>query len=320
MTDRPGGTAPGRRRRGRPVHGWLVADKPLGMTSARAVALVKRRLEAAKVGHAGTLDPLATGVLPICLGEATKTVAFIQDADKDYGFTLRWGEARDTDDREGAVTETSDRRPDAAAIDAALPGFRGPIDQVPPAYSAIKVAGRRSYDLARAAAPVALAPRRVQVTRFDLVAAERDRAVFRVTCGKGTYIRSLARDLARALGTVGHVETLRRTRVGPFREQDAISLDCADASGHSAPLVAHLLPVQTALVDIPALAVTESDARRLRHGQAVSPAVPMNCSAGRAESAPTTPRTPILAKCGDRPVGLVRLEDGRLRPVRLFNL
>ncbi|MBZ0324871.1 MAG: tRNA pseudouridine(55) synthase TruB [Alphaproteobacteria bacterium] len=316
MTGVNGAHGPRRGRPGHPIHGWLVVDKPLGMSSAQAVGLVKRALDAAKAGHAGTLDPLATGILPICLGEATKTMTFLQDADKDYRFSVRWGEARDTDDREGAVTETSDHRPDKAAIAAALPAFRGSIEQVPPVYSAIKVAGRRAYDLARAAAPVALAPRRVQVTRFDLIAAERDRAVFTVTCGKGTYVRSLARDLARALGTVGHVEELRRTRVGPFRERDAISLDRADASGHSAPLIAHLLPVQTALVDIPALAVTESDARRLRQGQAVS----MGRSANRAAGASIDPRSPILAKSGERPVGLVRIDEGQLRPVRLFNL
>ncbi|MHA1112980.1 MAG: tRNA pseudouridine(55) synthase TruB [Alphaproteobacteria bacterium] len=307
----------GRRgRRGHPVHGWLVIDKSAGMTSARAVAVVKRRLDALKAGHAGTLDPLATGVLPIALGEATKTMAFIVDADKSYRFTLRWGEARNTDDTEGAVTETSDMRPDAAAIRAALSGFLGEIDQVPPAFSAIKVAGRRAYDLARADAPVTLASRRVRVTRFDLVAAERDRAVFEVDCGKGTYIRALARDLARALGTVGHVETLRRTRVGSFREGDSISLESENASGHSAPLVEHLLPVETALVDIPALAMTEAEARCLHHGQAVA----MTREADRTEIAPKDPQQPYLAKCGDRPLGIVRFENCLVRPVRLFNL
>src|SRR5690606_18006997 len=226
----------GRRRSGRPVHGWVVIDKQAGMSSAHVVARVQRLIGAAKAGHGGTLDPLATGVLPVALGEATKTVAYVMDGRKRYRFTVRWGEARDTDDSEGAVTETSDARPDRDAIVAALGDFVGLIRQTPPAFSAIKIDGRRAYALARAGEAFAVEPREVQIDSFELIALQdRDHAVFDVHCGKGTYMRALARDLARRLGTVGHIAALRRTAAGPFDEAAAISLESLESLVHSAP-------------------------------------------------------------------------------------
>jgi tRNA pseudouridine55 synthase len=295
-----------RRNRGRPINGWLIVDKPQGMTSAHVVARVKRMLGAAKVGHAGTLDPLATGVLPLALGEATKTVAYAMDGAKSYRFTVRWGEARDTDDAEGAVVVVSDRRPTPAEIEAALPAFTGDILQRPPAFSALKVAGERAYDLARDGAPPELAPRAVRVERFALLRADRDEAEFEVDCGKGTYVRALARDLGERLGCLGHVGALRRTRVGPFRETDAFSLDKLGELDHSAPPCGLLLPIETPLDDIPAVAVMESEADRLRQGQPVF--VPRQLDGE------------VVIKASGKAVGFGVLEDGMLKPKRLFNL
>ncbi|HTV88080.1 MAG TPA: tRNA pseudouridine(55) synthase TruB [Stellaceae bacterium] len=293
----------------RGLHGWLVIDKPPGITSARAVALVKRAT-AAKVGHAGTLDPLATGVLPLALGEATKTMPCIAHARKQYRFRLRWGIATDTDDGEGRVVGESAARPSAAAIGAALPGLTGAILQRPPPYSAIKLAGRRSYALARAGRPPELAGRPVVVFELRLLAAaDPDHADFAAVVGEGTYIRALARDLAAALGTFGHIVALRRLAVGRFTEEQAIPLETAVSLGHSLGRSAHLLPLETALDDIPALAVTAEDAARLRHGQRVMPrCVP----AGIADGA-------LLGAWHERHVvALARIEAGALRPVRII--
>ena len=296
-----------RRRKGRPIHGWLVIDKPPGMTSARVVAKVLESTGAAKAGHGGTLDPMATGVLPVALGEATKTTAYVMGGTKVYRFTVRWGEARDTDDAEGVVTETSEARPDEAQIRAALPVFTGVDSQVPPAFAAIKVGGRRAYALARRGEAVELAPREVTIDRFELLrVVDADHAAFEVVCGKGTYVRALARDLAARLGTVGHLSELRRTRVGEFREGDAISLDNLAALGHSAALSTHLRPVETALADIPALAMTEQQAGRLRHGQAVQ----VDCEEPGL----------VRATADGRLVALAEVNEGTARPVRVFNL
>jgi tRNA pseudouridine55 synthase len=305
----------GNRRGGRPIHGWLVIDKPLGMTSSQVVGAARRATGAAKAGHGGTLDPLASGVLPVALGEATKTVAWAMAGSKTYRFTLRWGEARTTDDREGEVTERSERRPDRPEIVGVLPRFTGEILQVPPAFSAIKVEGRRAYALARAAESVVLAPRPVRIDRLALLAQpDADHAVFEAVVGKGTYIRALGRDLALALGTVAHVAELRRTVVGRFAEAGAITLETLATLGHSARLSEHLLPVETALDDIPALALTEAEAERLRHGQSV--ALP-TAEAGGIDF--LEQGAVIRASTSGKLVALAAIEGDRLRPVRVLN-
>ncbi len=259
-----------RRAKGRPIDGWLVLDKDGGMTSTDAVNALKRITNARKIGHGGTLDPLATGVLPIAFGQATKTVQYIMDAGKSYNFTVRWGEARDTDDAEGKVIATSDVRPDADAIRAALPSFVGEIAQVPPIFSAIKVDGRRAYDLARANEEFTLEARPVRIDRFELdEIVDADTAIFSVDCGKGAYIRALVRDLAEALGTCGHVAALRRTRVGSMTLDSAISLETFAGLGHISEQLKHLQPVAMALDDIPAVSLTDEEAAWLRSGRAV---------------------------------------------------
>jgi tRNA pseudouridine55 synthase len=297
------------------LHGWLVLDKPQGVTSARAVAIVKRAT-GAKVGHAGTLDPLATGILPLAIGEATKTVQFVTAGLKRYRFRVRWGIATDTDDSEGAVVAETAARPDAAAIRAALPAFTGIIRQLPPAYSAIKVGGRRAYALARAGRSVDLAEREVQIVALELLeAADSDHAEFAATVGEGTYIRALSRDLAAHLGTRGHIAALRRTRVGRFDEAQAISLERAAALGHSLAASEHLLPIETALDDIPALAITAAEAHRLRHGQTILPGEARE----RCRLATIGDGTIVSACCDNRIVALARIEAGGLRPVRVIN-
>ncbi len=298
------------------MHGWLVIDKPYGMSSARAVALVRRSSGAAKIGHAGTLDPLATGVLPLALGEATKTVQFAAAGTKRYRFRIRWGEARDTDDREGAVIAENPARPDVAAITAALARFTGTILQRPPAYSAIKIGGRRAYALARAGKPPDLALRPVEIAELCLICVpDPDHADFAAVVGGGTYIRALARDLAEALGTLGHIAELRRLSVGRFAENQAISLDCAVALGHSLAASEHLLPIETALDDIPAIALAADEAARLRHGQRVTP----HDARERARLDDIADGTIVGARLDQLVVALARIEDGGLRPVRIIN-
>jgi len=309
----------GRRRTGRPVHGWIVIDKPAGMSSAHVVARVKRVIGAAKAGHGGTLDPLATGVLPVALGEATKTVSYVMDGAKRYRFTVRWGEARDTDDSEGAVTGTSEVRPERDAIAAALGDFVGLVEQAPPAYSAVKIGGRRAYALARAGEDVIVESRLVRIDSFALVAVpDADHAVFDVGCGKGTYMRSLARDLARRLGTVGHIASLRRVAAGPFDEAGAISLESLESLVHSAPPSAYLRAVETALDDIPALALNAAQADHLRHGRPVrvqGPEGRLFVDTGRLDEGDV-----LCAMADGRPVALARLEDGEIRAVRVLNV
>lgn len=302
-----------RKRRGRPIDGWLAIDKPAGMTSTQVVGAVRRLLNAAKAGHAGTLDPLATGVLPIALGQATKTIPHLALRPKIYWFKLRWGEARTTDDAEGAVTATSDLRPDKAAILAALPRFTGAIDQVPPDFSAVKVRGERAYDLAREGEALELTPRSVTVYRFELLSMpDRDHAEFLVECGTGTYMRGLARDLARALGTVGHVAALRRLQVGPFGEAGAITLDKLRDLGHIPPPIA---PVETVLDDIPALAVTGPEASRLRSGQSI--ALLRRADLERLEGLKDGAELCVMAE--GRAVALAKRDGATVRPVRVLN-
>ncbi len=303
-----------RRRKGLPVHGWLIFDKPQGMTSTQAVARVKRLYEAAKAGHAGTLDPLATGVLPIALGEATKTVPFVVEGSKEYRFTVRLGTETDTDDAMGKVVATSDRRPTRAEIEAKLPDFTGEIDQVPPRYSALKVDGARAYDLAREEEDFELAPRRVSIAKLDLVDhPDTDHCVLEARCGKGTYVRALARDLGRALGSFGHVEALRRTRVGAFGEERAVALatllSLAESGGHEA-LVSALEPIETALRDIPVLTLSGPDADRLKRGQPVLL---------RGRDAPIIEGT-VYATARGTLVAVGEVSQGELKPRRIFNL
>ena len=309
-------------RKGNPVHGWVILDKPEELSSSRAVGIVRRVFNAAKAGHGGTLDPLATGILPIALGEATKTVSFAMHGAKSYEFTLQFGSQTSTDDREGEVIATSDNRPERAAIEAALPGFTGEIDQRPPTFSAIKVDGRRAYDIARKAVADGLdslpelESRPVVVDRLELRDADAGSATFFVACGKGTYIRSLARDLAVALGTVGHVSRLRRLSVGPFDESDAISLAFLEKLEHSAAAFEHLKPVTSALDDIPALPVSAGEAAKLRHGQTL----PALSSAAEARFAEVVSAGTGVAIAGSVPVALVSVKAGQLHPLRVFNL
>ena len=297
------------------LHGWLVIDKPEGITSARAVALI-RRATGAKTGHAGTLDPLATGILPLALGEATKTVRFAAAGHKRYRFRIRWGVARETDDREGAITAESPIRPDIAMIEAALPRFTGILQQRPPAYSAIKIAGRRAYALARAGRPPDLPARRIEIAELCLSGMpDPDHADFVAVVGEGTYIRSLARDLAEALGTLGHVVELRRLAVGRFTETQAISLDSALALGHSLAASGHLLPIETVLDDIPALALTATEGARLRQGQRVTP----QDERERERLARIDDGVIVGARVDRLLIALARIEDGHLRPVRIIN-
>ncbi len=306
-----------RKRRGTPIHGWLIIDKPSGMSSNAVVGKVLRLTGAAKAGHGGTLDPLATGVLPIALGEATKTVSYIMGGTKTYDFTIRWGEARNTDDAEGKVTQTSDVRPGTDEIKKALADFTGDIEQYPPAFSAIKVDGRRAYQLARADQEVELSSRTVRIDSFELVGEpDKDHAEFAVRCGKGTYMRSLARDLGRKLGTFGHITALRRKSVGPFTEESAISLDNFLSVGHSPPLLSCLLPVETALADIPALALTEEEGRQLRHGQPVS----VVAVALRSPLEKIIQGEVVCAMAEGKPVALAKITGSEIRPFRVLNL
>jgi tRNA pseudouridine55 synthase len=298
----------------RGLNGWLVIDKPAGMTSSRVVVRL-RHATGMKAGHAGTLDPLATGILPVALGEATKTVAFLSKAAKRYSFGVRWGIATDTEDSEGEIVGESPARPQKAAIADMLGRFTGTILQRPPAYSAIKIAGRRAYALARAGKAPLLAERPVEIFELKLTSLPGpDHAEFEAVVGEGTYIRSLARDLAEALGTLGHIVALRRLAVGRFTEAQAISLDLAVTLGHSLPASGHLLPIEAALDDIPALALTADEAARLRHGQPIALG---SCEGARLDR--FDDGTIVGARHDQLLVGLARIENGRLQPVRIIN-
>lgn len=304
----------GRRKKGSPIHGWLVLDKPQSITSTQAVGIIRRVFNAQKAGHSGTLDPLATGILPIALGEATKTVSFAVDGEKAYRFTVRWGAETETDDTEGAVAKTSDLRPDRGSIEALLPQFHGEIMQVPPAYSAIKVDGARAYDLARDGETVVLDARPVFIDSLQLVdMPDAATSVFEARCGKGTYVRALARDMGRLLGCYGHVIALRRTRVGPFDEAIAVTMDALMAvsdSGDPEQLSRLLQPVETALADLPELLVSQTDAASLARGQTVLI---------RGRDAPIL-SGPAYATSKGRLIALGELAKGALHPTRVFNL
>ena len=291
-------------------------DKPAGMTSTDVRNRIKQLSGGAKIGHGGALDPLATGVLPVALGHATKTVSWVMEGRKVYRFTLRWGEARDTDDADGKVVETSAARPDDDAIRSALPAFTGQIMQAPPQYSAVKVGGKRAYNLARADEAPDLPPRPVEV--MDLRLEHRlndDSAEFTAETGKGVYVRAIARDLAAALGTVGHVSALRRLGVGPFRVEDAITLEELEALAHMGPESVFLLPTDSSLADIPALSVSEQEAAALRNGQALR----LFSAADLSRIAGFHDGMTIRARMGEVLVAVARYDSGTVRPVRVVN-
>jgi tRNA pseudouridine55 synthase len=303
------------KKRGVPVHGWVVFDKPLGMTSTQAVGKIRRLFDAEKAGHGGTLDPLATGLLPIALGEATKTVQWAMDGRKTYRFEVAWGEERSTDDLEGTVTAQSALRPVRESIESILGQFHGEILQAPPAFSAIKIDGERAYDLARAGERVNLAERPITIETLVLTGCpDADHAVFEVTCGKGTYVRSLARDMGRKLGCLGHVSMLRRIAVGPFSEADMIPLETLEEMSHK-PLGnsaenGALRPLETVLDGIPALALKDAEAQRLKQGQSIllrGANAPVACDA-------------VLVTWDSKPLAICSIEQGSLKPKRLFNL
>ena len=300
-----------RKRKGNKVDGWLVIDKPYDMGSTKVVGKCRYLTKAQKVGHAGTLDPLATGVLPIAFGEATKTIPFIMDAKKIYRFTVTWGEERTTDDKEGDLVESSDVRPSEEEIIDAIPEFLGVIKQRPPVFSAIKIDGKRAYDLARAGENVEMKEREVEVYDLQLIESATEYATFEMECSKGTYVRSVGRDLARKLGTLGYISMLRRTKVGSFDESDTISLEKLEELVHSAPLEEWILNVVTVLDDILALAVTEDQAAFLKNGGFI----PLG-------ELPTSNRIGNLYKAmrGDKIIALCELDEDFLKPVRVFNL
>lgn len=306
-----------RKRKGDLVHGWLVIDKPLNMSSAKAVYYAKNYLNAAKVGHGGTLDPMASGVLPLAFGEATKTLSYAVNKTKKYKFTIRWGEARDTDDLEGNIIGTSDERPGVSAIQNILKRFIGEVNQVPPAYSAVKISGQRAYKLARAGKDVILKPRPVFIEDLTLMnILSKEEACFQLCCGKGVYVRSLARDLARALGTVGCVSNLRRTQVGNFSEKDAISLDQLKILGHKEAAATKLLPVETVLDDIPALVLTEEEAKIVKNGIAI----PLIQLAKSKQALKIGVATPFYTICQGKIISLAKIESGKVTPYRVLNL
>ncbi len=307
-----------RRKKGDAISGWVNLDKPYDFGSTQSVGRVRRIFNAQKAGHAGTLDPLATGILPIALGEATKTVSFLMDADKAYRFTIEWGRTTASFDREGATTATSDVRPSAEQVAAVLPEFIGDILQVPPAFSAVKVDGERAYDLARAGETVELKARQISIYDARVIdVPDADHIEIAVECGKGTYVRAIVRDIAERLGACAHVSALRRTRVGPFDEDSAITLELLEDLGHKARCLEALLPVETALDDIPELAVTAEDAFKLKQGRPIV-LVPRQVEALKARLTPGT-RT-VSAMADGVVVALCEMRAGKLEPSRVFHL
>ncbi len=288
------------------VDGWIALDKPVGMTSTQAVSRLKRIYNAKKAGHAGTLDPLASGMLPIAFGEATKTVPFVQDGEKSYLFTVRWGAETDTDDSDGTVVRVSDARPEPAAIAALLPRFHGDILQTPPQFSAIKIAGERAYDLAREGEQVDLKPRPVTIHRLEILGHAGDETRLAMDCGKGAYVRAIARDIGRLLGCYGHVTALRRTRVGPFLEDDSFTFEEIEAPGGA---LAALLSVEAGLLGLPCVVVDRNAAARLRRGGSLIL---------RGQGAPLG--GVAYASCGGAPVAFGEVVEGALVPSRVFNL
>ena len=305
-----------RNKKGDKVDGWVNLDKPLGLTSTQAVGKIRRIMNGQKVGHAGTLDPLATGVLPIALGEATKTIPYMQDAMKGYEFTVTWGEQRSTDDAEGEILLESDNRPSCEEIEASLPLFMGEITQVPPRFSAIKIDGQRAYDLARKGEAVTVKPRQVYVESLALLKSDENTATFAVTCGKGTYVRSIARDIALQMDTYGYVSALKRTAVGGFHVDDTISLEKLEEMEHIPAREAALLPVQVVLDDIPALGIKQTEVTALRNGQALS--LISRSDFQRIEDLDHDGEA--IAIFQDQAVAIVEIDGPHVKPVRVFNV
>lgn len=306
-----------RRKKGRPVNGWIILDKPHDFGSTEAVSKLKWLFQAQKAGHAGTLDPLATGVLPIAFGEATKTVPYVMDAKKRYRFTAKWGEATTTDDQEGEVIARSDKRPSRAEIEAALPQFTGMIEQVPPQFSAVKIGGERAYDLAREGETVALEAREIDIHELTLLdVPDADHAVFEAVTGKGAYVRALVRDLARALGTQGHVASLRRTAVGPFRAEDGVTIAALEAMASPEERDETLLPIEAALAGLPQAAIGGPEAEKLKRGQ---PAVISPATAKGVRGAETGVIPAVLASLHGEAVAVCELDGLKLKPLRVFN-
>ena len=312
----------GRRKKGDKVDGWVNLHKPVGMTSTHALAIVKRVLNPQKAGHAGTLDPLASGILPIALGEATKTVPYVQDSIKTYNFEVTWGEQRSTDDAEGEAVATSDKRPAQADIEKILPGFLGDIQQTPPQFSAIKVDGERAYDLARDGETFELKSRNVWIDSLVITGHEEGKTAFRCICGKGTYVRSLARDMGLKLGCFGYISRLERASVGPFTLENAISLDIFQQNDDKPTTEKVLLPLTTALDDIPVLALREQEAARLKNGNSLAffskPDLDRMTDAG-IEWSSKEPVT-VLTTFDKKAIALVEVQGPELHPIRIFNI
>lgn len=311
----------GRRKKGDKINGWVALDKPADMTSTQAVSKVRRLFNAQKAGHAGTLDPLATGMLPIALGEATKTVPYVMDARKTYDFTIRWGISTDSQDAEGKVINTSNTRPTADQVSAILPQFIGDIMQVPPKYSAIKVDGERAYDLARDGEDFTLNARPVTLYDVQLLdTIDADHTRIRMVCGKGGYVRALARDICNELGMDGHVIDLRRTQLGAFAQDNAISLDLLETLCQEGTVCKALSPLSTALDDIPALAVSIGDATKLRQGRAIAllPRAAETLRETHMKRDPSGNDRTVLVTADDREVALCDACAGQLRPHRVF--
>lgn len=301
-----------RHKKGEEINGWLIVDKPRNMGSTDVVNFTRRFFSARKNGHCGTLDPFATGVLPVAFGEATKLVSYVTDADKEYEFVLHWGEATATGDTEGEVVETSEKIPSREEILAVLPSFVGKIKQVPPVYSAIKINGQRAYDLARKGENVEMPSREVEIYALELLEElPANRAMFRVRCSKGTYVRTLGQDIALRLGTVGHLQELRRTKCGNFDLTNAIKLETLQNMVHSDNLTEVLLPIETYLRDIAVIAVSEADATKLKLGQGLSP---------RAYGIENVDAYDAVAVCNGRMVAIVRIDNRKIAPIRVFNL
>lgn len=309
-----------RKKKGDHISGWVNLDKPYGMTSTQAIGKVRRILNAQKIGHAGTLDPLATGVLPIAVGEATKTISFAQDDIKTYHFTIKWGEQRDTDDMEGKVIATSDHRPTAKDITALLGQYTGEIQQTPPNFSAIKINGERAYDIARDGNIPELKPRAVYIGELELLEARADDADFTMTCGKGTYVRSLARDIGNDLGTKGFISALRREKVGDFIAKDAISLDKLSDMDYISARSECLLPLEIVLDDIPALNLKEDETTKIRNGQALSFVSRPDFERLTKVGLGSKESTIALATHDDVPVALIEQTRAEVKPVRVFNM